>query len=740
MRLKLVVLLALFGGLLAALSGSATAQQQPFTLDAPAEDVTHLSFPLTLSGTVDPTLDWSDHEDDGLRFFVDVVPWFATGPIEFDEDGNWSVTITHEMMDNPDGFYDWHEVLVEVGGVYGENQYAGENREYRLAPEQLYGYEPMIDSPLPGSTWDGPITITGAVPEGVNAGQLTWEFESLPESQNSEFGRTQIDADGNFSVVVDPWANPEVMWNQTQMRVGVRIDGAGPAMNEWRNYDLWDEVLIEMEGDFDTDPPTATWNAPDGETDVQLPFRLEAFITNEEYDPSVRLRYSDGDDGHVTHDLVVLPTGTPNEWRVTANMDPVAIAGLAGENIELTLEMWDVFFQSSEITANFSVDVDSSPGPRSLEITSIRDGDRNVPYPWIVEGRVNGWIDGITAVDVDFYSSNGDNGATIIELRHKMTIAVTEGGSFRAVFDPRLMRGWRWQPNHPIHVSIFADDTDPWTSHDSFATGVSFQAERVRAYCRGHAGTVYLEDGDLPTEGKDIIIGTTGNDRIDGLRGDDVICGLEGADVIVGGKGHDIIDGGPNRDRIRSGPGNDVVYGGSGSDRIRLGNGTDHAEGEGGRDVIYGDRGYDLIAGQGGNDRLLGGPGDDVVMGGSGRNTGSAGNGLDRCTNGTYAGCGQELEYVLVKNDRILIENGPVQGGSFDWIVFDNPRPQDVTARIFCMRKPYAHPANPTPTFVRTEGGRGIVPALETAAVSPSTALQESWGQLGCHAYHVIIE
>ena len=135
MRWKVSLLVGTLCAVFAALSATAGATTPALTVDSPSAEETHLSFPLTISGTVDPTLDWSADEVDGLRFFIDVVPWFATGPIEFDENGDWSVTVTHEMMDNPDGLYNFDEILLDIGGMYGDGQFVGVTRDYKLAPE-----------------------------------------------------------------------------------------------------------------------------------------------------------------------------------------------------------------------------------------------------------------------------------------------------------------------------------------------------------------------------------------------------------------------------------------------------------------------------------------------------------------------------------------------------------------------------------------------------------------------------
>jgi hypothetical protein len=113
--------------------------------------------------------------------------------------------------------------------------------------------------------------------------------------------------------------------------------------------------------------------------------------------------------------------------------------------------------------------------------------------------------------------------------------------------------------------------------------------------CNGQPGTVFLGDGDTPTAGADVIIGTTGNDTVNGLGGNDIICGRGGVDTLRGGEG---------RDRL---------YGENGNDRLEGG-----AKG----DWLYGGAGNETLLGQAGNDALDGGANRDTCNGGTERDTG----------------------------------------------------------------------------------------------------------------------
>jgi len=76
-------------------------------------------------------------------------------------------------------------------------------------------------------------------------------------------------------------------------------------------------------------------------------------------------------------------------------------------------------------------------------------------------------------------------------------------------------------------------------------------------------------NGDNPTQGNDLILGTSGNDSggnmLKGLGGDDCIIGGDGNDSLNGGQGNDILLGGNGNDDLDGGQGTDQCYGGSGT-------------------------------------------------------------------------------------------------------------------------------------------------------------------------------
>ncbi len=138
------------------------------------------------------------------------------------------------------------------------------------------------------------------------------------------------------------------------------------------------------------------------------------------------------------------------------------------------------------------------------------------------------------------------------------------------------------------------------------------------ALCRGVEVTVDIANGDIPTAGDDVILGTELGETIDGGAGDDLICGGGGDDTLIGGGGSDELNGDDGDDVILGDDGVDVLRGGAGDDVLEGGAGNDTLRGETGADWLRGDPGDDLLYGDGGDDTLEGGSGLDYLDGGVG--------------------------------------------------------------------------------------------------------------------------
>ena len=120
------------------------------------------------------------------------------------------------------------------------------------------------------------------------------------------------------------------------------------------------------------------------------------------------------------------------------------------------------------------------------------------------------------------------------------------------------------------------------------------------------------QQGDLITEGNDVIFGNGGNDDIRAGGGNDFVSGGTGGDFIDGGAGNDNLNGDEGNDDIRGGAGNDGLFGGDGNDFL---------DGGAANDTIVGGNGNDDLRGGDGNDSLRGGTGADQIVGGAGNDT-----------------------------------------------------------------------------------------------------------------------
>ena len=185
---------------------------------------------------------------------------------------------------------------------------------------------------------------------------------------------------------------------------------------------------------------------------------------------------------------------------------------------------------------------------------------------------------------------------------------------------------------------------------DDPAQVVASEQEEI-ANCDGHVVTVILANGDQPTAGDDIILGTDGPDVINAGDGNDIICSGEGDDIINAGDGADIIIAGNGNNVIRAGNGADDVSAGDGDDQIFAGQGRDEVRSRGGDDFISGGRGKDLLVGGAGNDDIRGNEGTDDLRGGVGDDTLRGGQKADSIE-------GDDGDDVLIGGTRPDLLNG----------------------------------------------------------------------------------
>ncbi|MFT7475329.1 MAG: Ca2+-binding RTX toxin-like protein [Verrucomicrobiales bacterium] len=220
---------------------------------------------------------------------------------------------------------------------------------------------------------------------------------------------------------------------------------------------------------------------------------------------------------------------------------------------------------------------------------------------------------------------------------------------------------------------------------------------QVQPSCNGLPVTVFVSNGDVPTAGDDVILGTDGVDVISAGMGDDTVCGRGGNDVINGGPGADWVDAGLGDDTVFGLGGDDVAFGGEGDDtligfegddRLDGGVGVDTLNGGPGSDTMFGGDDADRIFGQDGIDTVFAGGGDDFVIGALGADVLNGGPGNDVINGGPgndtiHGDEGGDTIFGLTGDDNLFGDGGPdrvfgqrgidaVDGGAGDDFLWGN--------------------------------------------------------------------
>ena len=188
-----------------------------------------------------------------------------------------------------------------------------------------------------------------------------------------------------------------------------------------------------------------------------------------------------------------------------------------------------------------------------------------------------------------------------------------------------------WDSVNPFGTAVWTVQFLPGLTRSAGYLGV--KTNPPTQYCGGQAATVYLQYGDVPTYGDDVIVGTQGDDRINASGGDDIVSGRAGNDIIRGYIGNDTIFGGSGEDILRGEDGEDTLRGGPDFDIVVGGDDDDLVTGGTGGDVVAGNNGDDTVAGNAGDDTLFGGAGDDKLWGGQGVDTCTGHSGTDISSN-----------------------------------------------------------------------------------------------------------
>lgn len=116
-----------------------------------------------------------------------------------------------------------------------------------------------------------------------------------------------------------------------------------------------------------------------------------------------------------------------------------------------------------------------------------------------------------------------------------------------------------------LHKAVDGPHVDAWFQEGAAATA-QVTITLTFGRCDGRAATVLLGDGDTPTAGADVIVGTSARNVVDGLGGNDRICGGGGNDSLRGGGGNDRLFGQGGADALNGGPQADLCDGGPQTD------------------------------------------------------------------------------------------------------------------------------------------------------------------------------
>jgi trimeric autotransporter adhesin len=129
-----------------------------------------------------------------------------------------------------------------------------------------------------------------------------------------------------------------------------------------------------------------------------------------------------------------------------------------------------------------------------------------------------------------------------------------------------------------------------------------FNFADVITISRDAAGTILVNDGQVPVTGGPATVANTTEIQVNGQGGNDTLSvddptgtlpqvelfGNEGNDTLIGGNGTQVLDGGPGDDTLTGGAGDDTLFGESGADHFiwNPGDGSDRVEGDAGFDTL----------------------------------------------------------------------------------------------------------------------------------------------------------
>ncbi len=351
--------------------------------------------------------------------------------------------------------------------------------------------------------------------------------------------------------------------------------------------------------------------------------------------------------GGCCSDIYVMDADGSNVTQVTTGPDPDSAPSWSPDGTKIAFHSlrnanYDVYVVNANGTGETRLTTDSafdwepdwSPDGTKIAFASTRAGTNDDIYVMNANGTSQTRITQHPATDTSpAWSPDGNRIAYQSNRSGNMdiyTMAADGSGRTQVTSDPNGEGGATWSPDGTqiafYNSIVQGDGPEPPVENDIYLVNAdSTQRARVTttpahdtspdwnptttvtplAACWGRVVTVRLGDGQSPTDGADVILGTSSADTISAAGGDDIVCA-----------------GGGN-DSVGLSDGNDRAFAGTGADSVTGGAGNDTVKGEGGNDSLGGGSGNDTLKGGDGNDAHNGGSGTDTCKGGAGTDTSS---------------------------------------------------------------------------------------------------------------------
>lgn len=486
-RVKWFAIVAVLGFFVSGLlSGSASGQVSAMEITFPANGAAELEVPFTVSGRLDPSLDWVADEAGAPYYSVDLgSDHGAAGPLVWDADGNFTILI--DVPVPAYGGFSGKRIDISVDGSHlVDGAWVDEQASHRadLSRDQVDTIAPTYMWNLPA---ERPLPSRFTLAGGFLDARLDYGYIEITDAEGSLLASNYTNEDGVFAIDFDvfEWAaeNAAPVVSPVTFEV-YAVDKS--------NRELHEFLTIAVE---DVDPPVASF-VLDTHPGADVAFTGYPFEMTGSVDAPIALdeaTFSLTNSHGRSVDFGDLTVDADDNWVVL--LDPTA-ADLAPEDaqVEVRLHATDVW--GRVVNESFIILLPDGPTCAGLPVTvDWSAGERPTDGDDVIMGTAS--RDRIRA---------GDGNDVICGL---------EGGD--VIFGERgrdLIFSGRGRDR--VRAGIGADEVHAGPGND-----------RVK-----------LGGGD------DTAYGVGGDDTIHGFGGNDWIHGGGGADLLYGGDGNDVLHGG----------------------------------------------------------------------------------------------------------------------------------------------------------------------------------------------------